>query len=342
MFFKFDKNDILRNRIKTYPYTICEMADGEAIYQRRKNVSYDNSISIFGENILEIYPYVYKNSELLSFKSVTEGDINSIYKYGDIITGSYPLTASITQEYLTPFGDSIKFNSLRNKIDYNKIISSDFNSEILETKDIGVINIPKIFYGTSLKKGSIKLTARKNDNIVSIAEDLYNDGLLRETSGSHEGESVGLILYNDGILLMTGSWCLGTGVTTQWRSFGDIDSLEIASTIEFKGVNYTNTLTCFAHAKKGELNSSNNPTFTEEYQTFATSSAKYLENVETKVQNVVTSSYSDLTSSFKRQTFISKVLVYDEDKKLLGIASLATPIKKLEKDEFTFKLNLDL
>ena len=45
---------------------------------------------------------------------------------------------------------------------------------------------------------------------------------------------------------------------------------------------------------------------------------------------------------FKKQTFISKIAIYDEDKNLIAVANLAKPIKKLEDRDFTFKLKLDI
>ena len=37
-------------------------------------------------------------------------------------------------------------------------------------------------------------------------------------------------------------------------------------------------------------------------------------------------------------TFISKIGVYDDDKNLIAIAKVATPVRKLETDEYTFFL----
>ena len=42
-----------------------------------------------------------------------------------------------------------------------------------------------------------------------------------------------------------------------------------------------------------------------------------------------------------QETFISKIAIYDDDKNLLGIAKLATPVLKKETDSYTFKLKLD-
>ena len=45
---------------------------------------------------------------------------------------------------------------------------------------------------------------------------------------------------------------------------------------------------------------------------------------------------------FKKQTYISKIGIYDENKNLIGVAKLATPVKKTEERDLTFKLKLDI
>ena len=59
------------------------------------------------------------------------------------------------------------------------------------------------------------------------------------------------------------------------------------------------------------------------------------------LKNIVTSSHSHHSASFKKQTYISQIGLYDDDKNLIGVAKLATPVKKTEDREFTFKLKLD-
>tara|TARA_R110000796_G_scaffold185805_1_gene302659 strand:- start:830 stop:1135 length:306 start_codon:yes stop_codon:yes gene_type:complete len=100
----------------------------------------------------------------------------------------------------------------------------------------------------------------------------------------------------------------------------------------------------FATAPKGELNQSNNPTFVE-YSTgnFAASSSKaYFENEKRVIKNVVSSSYPDPTGSFEKTTYISKIGIYDENKNLIGIAKVATPVKKTVERDFTFKIKVDI
>ena len=65
------------------------------------------------------------------------------------------------------------------------------------------------------------------------------------------------------------------------------------------------TMTMLAHAKYGELNYSNKP-------------------------------------KFKKTVYISKVGIYDEEKNLIGIAKVATPVRKQEDHDYTFKLKLDI
>ena len=113
-----------------------------------------------------------------------------------------------------------------------------------------------------------------------------------------------------------------------------------------------------AHAPAGMLNHSNNPTYKNFGQSTHTdlafsSSFQYIEPDNVTVKNTVSSSWEVLTSSanpiyqqnsasFKKQTFISKIGIYDEERNLIAIAKLARPIKKTEEDDYTFKLKLDI
>jgi len=99
-----------------------------------------------------------------------------------------------------------------------------------------------------------------------------------------------------------------------------------------------------AHAEKGKLNHSSNPTYKLYGQdtTPKTGSFGYMENSNIVIKNVASSSYADPTGSFQKTTYISSIGIYDEDKNLIGVAKVATPVKKTENREFTFKLKLDI
>ena len=206
---------------------------------------------------------------------------------------------------------------------------------------------------------------------------------------SATGSVAGVILYNEGVIALTGTWALadsdnyvdkfrhaaGTVKSAEppkWTYFGvgandgsgsvvsydgaTVHNVSSSFTLEFKGTNYVPVMTMMAHARKGELNFSNNPTFisgnfetTSAGQKILTgsnvpvvsSSVEYHQYDKVKIKNTVSSSYSNHTASFQTQTYISKIGLYDDKKNLIGVAKLATPVKKTEDREYTFKLKLD-
>ena len=113
----------------------------------------------------------------------------------------------------------------------------------------------------------------------------------------------------------------------------------------FSGSQYVPVATMLAAAPRGQLNYSNNPTYVDLTQanalTFKSSSIAYRESNEQKIKNTIKSPYIDPTGSYAPQTFISRVGVFDEDKNLIAIAKVATPVKKTEERDLTFKLKLD-
>jgi len=115
--------------------------------------------------------------------------------------------------------------------------------------------------------------------------------------------------------------------------------------MDFNGTEKIPTLTMFARAPRGQANFSNNPTFidysSKKPTEIMTSSVSYKQFGQT-IKNTVSSSFPDPDATFKKQVFITKIAIYDEDKNLLGIASIANPVKKAEDDDYTFKLKLDL
>jgi len=186
------------------------------------------------------------------------------------------------------------------------------------------------------------------------------------------------VLYNEGFIILTGSWDLATTFgeggglddidntsvvvrpgNGSWLNFGfgANDEVNLTATtgfsktnasasfgINFAGTHKIPTVTMLAHANKGELNYSNNLTYMSASQTTLSASSGdslYLEK-EKVIKNIHSSSYADPTGSLRKTTYITKVGIYDEKKKLVGIASLAKPVKKTEDRDLTFKLKLDI
>ena len=317
-----------------------------------------------------IYPFVTKDGNLIGTKTISTTTFNSDFSYGDIITGSYPLSSSIKRDFYQLGTSRPEIDALKNTLNYYVSLSRHYaySSSLGDkaTQELNLISIPSIMYGSSINKGSVKLDFYISGTLFGTLEDINRNGELVQTgpSGSTGSGSVaGVVLYNEGFLVLTGSWDLDSTPRNyiadpsnlkepSWLYFGvgandDIVAGTIPSSsygLHFEGVSKTPTLTMFAHADKGEVNNSNNPTFIEFGQTnsILTSSAVYREDKNLTIKNVVSSSYTDYSASFSKTTYISKIGIYDEDKNLIGIATVATPVKKEENQNFTFKLKMDI
>jgi len=270
-------------------------------------------------------------------------------------------------------------SSLRNILSSGSGVVLEGNARPGETgipTDVGLISIPSIFYGSSIKKGSVVLRTYISGTLAAELQDKNRNGELIQVSGSAEaqgsdgsGSVAGIILYNEGLIILTGSWSLNSTMASEtydgissggpkWIYFGaglrrgatpgdapsTTNSPSSSYYLGFKGTTTTPTITMMAHARKNELNHSNNPTFvsTAGSLLIQTGSTGYRENDSLSIKNTTYSDYNDPTGSFKKTTYISQIGIYDGQQNLIGIAKLATPVKKTEERDFTFKLKLDM
>jgi hypothetical protein len=103
----------------------------------------------------------------------------------------------------------------------------------------------------------------------------------------------------------------------------------------------------FATAQPGELNNSSNPTWLSSSNgswrnLTVTGSDSYIEPRQLVIKNTIQSQYCNFEDEFQKQTFITEIGIFDDDKNLIGVAKMANPVMKKEIDEYTFKLKLDL
>ena len=78
------------------------------------------------------------------------------------------------------------------------------------------------------------------------------------------------------------------------------------------------------------------------YQMLNSSAQVYEETPTLRIKNTVSSSYLDYNAPFKKQVFISKIGIYDDNQNLIAIATLADPVLKQEDQDYTFKIKLDI
>lgn len=396
---KFGPNDVFVSRIKTHPHTNFLIYSGSYYYNSKtsesgswsdpvKNVP-SGYVSLYELNIDRpsdqfIYPFVTKEGSLDTFNTVAT-DTFMGFDYGDVISGSYPLSATIDRRFYLEYTGELPIPStdptyrkhvmaLKNTMNdyirlsphYQYSASSDhaLGGWNKDNQMITMISIPSIFYGSSIKKGSVDLKFYTTGTLAGRLLDFYKNGELIQYSGSvseNDGKVAGVVLYDQGIILLTGSWTIsghreeyrdGASLyNAAWVYFGASGSAgneylkESSFILDFKGTEKVPNITMFAHAEKNKLNNSSNPTFVEKNQystSSATSSMQYLEYEQLKVKNIVKSPYNNYTASFQRETYISEIGIYDDNKNLIAIAKLANPIKKTEEKDFTFKLRFDV
>lgn len=330
-----------------------------------------------------IAPWISKDSARSSFKTVGQVQYDSEFSYGDILLGQYPLAATITREFITgtytttpsyPQSPGERhYVGLRNRLDFYAAkslhykVSSPYADK--DKQEINLISVPSIFYGTKIKPGTVSLKWNFTGSTIAELRDLKENGELIQVSGTvtaNNGKVAGVVLYNEGFLLLTGSWDLTTTqlylrdsssrVRPSWLYFGvgtndglnqtslGADYVTASYNIDFKGFTETQVITMFAHARIGEVNYSNNPSFLQHGQNMLeyTSSRSYEQRSDIKIANTVSSSYTDYSASFKRQVYISRIGVYDNFKNLMGVATISKPVLKKEDQDISFKLKLDI
>lgn len=366
----------------------------------------------------ELYPANHLASALnysarsnVQLSSLTYDGFNTANSTADLglvtVSSSYIEALKNTLDFYTPLSNHYEFTSSAKASDGTPLWDKGVQS-------INMINVPSIYYGSSIKKGSVKLRFYLSGTIIGECADLYENGELIEVSASSGYDRdttervAGVVLYNEGVILLTGSWNLGSGPATEpyggsgatnptwlyWgvgltsslnvpgasqlgsiaKSNGDVNYAQSLGynipsssySLDFRGIEQVPVKTMLAHAPKGELYYSNNPTFTVattssqhgekrrglptaqpnymsgSIQKAVTGSTFYAENDALEIKNINSSSFPNHTASFDRITYISKIGVYDDQKNLIGIAKVARPVKKTLERDLTFKLKIDI
>jgi hypothetical protein len=345
---RFSQNDVFNNVIELFPSNKFLIYDG-AIYRNDEKAltgSHGNSLNHVPSGYLNlyelnvdreqdslIYPFITKEGSKNAFKSVSLEEFQS-YQFGDIISGSYPLSSSLGVEYYPIGSERNDFHSLRNTLESYRKLSPyyAFSSSLGDksTQQLTVVNIPNIFYGSSIKKGTVGITYYTTGSVEETYEDTKKNGELVKSNGDVEG----VVLYNEGFVLLWGD------ASEDLMNMADTSSFAL----EFSGSMKIPTITMMCHADRGEFNHSQNPTYIEYGQNDmpATSSQDYIEKNDLTIKNVVQSPYNEYDEAFEKITYISSVGIYDKDKNLIAIGKLARPLRKRTRDNYTIKFRIDI
>ena len=330
-----------------------------------------------------IYPFVVKGVQQVGFRDMTRETYQLDYNTGDVLTGSYKMSSSISRQRYQSDDNFLTTNhtgsALKNTLSFASRLGSHYNLSDPDENGFNVIQIPSIFYGSEIKKGTVDLKYYMTGNVVGRLKDSRQNGALIQSEGTegsaHDGQIAGVVLYKEGFIILTGSYNLAstftvsdkiedkdidgddiTGANSSWLNFGfgandnvtagaNLTNGSASFSIDFAGTHKIPTVTMLTHANKGELNFSNNPTYFKANQTnlqTPITGTRLFREQELEIKNIHSASYADPSGSLVKTTYITKVGIYDEKKKLVGIASLAKPVKKTEDRDLTFKLKLDI
>ena len=197
-----------------------------------------------------IYPWISKDSAGASFKTVngfvlSDESWNNEFSYGDILRAEYPLSASITREFISNdnqspytathpssssgglFTGNANYMALRSALNRNALrsqhyaISSSYGNK--DTQKLNLIHIPSIFYGSKIKPGSVKLEWYYTGSLIGVVTDHNRNGELIQTYGPNSeavqfnNEVAGVVMYEEGVIVLTGSWRLNNNKNINFK-----------------------------------------------------------------------------------------------------------------------------
>lgn len=331
-YLEFLKDNDINEIYGTYPLS-------SSIYPRRVDVS--------PASINSLQNYVSKLIE----EGVTTSEIDDI-----IVSASSDGKRLVSYEQIADEYKRSLASSLQNTINYYSYMSKNFDAHALYSDDFNIISIPSVFFGDKIKPGSVRLSYLPPES-TEFPEQYLTDSRRNGELIDQNGQFCGIVLYNEGFVILsqpkqssendTREYLLEAygSIHHRWANFGMTagEFAYYAWSIEFDGVNEIPSVTMFAHAKKSELNHSNNPSWLKVRKTIVPDSERrYVEPSNREIRNITKNELVEADPVFKKETYISKIAIYDKHKKIIGYAKLARPIRKTEERELTFKLKLDL
>ncbi len=326
-YFKFDEDDLFLNTVESYPQNKFYIQSGTVYINNFPNLAGQNTanhigvpagfVSLYEYNIDKpvnnlISPFVVKDGNKNSFKTFSTSSYNSI-AFGSKIGSSYNMSASIDRIIASAASNSASIKALENTFNHYSYLSPHYQySSSLGNKAnqaVNLITIPSIFYGSSIKKGTVNLKYYITGTLIGELSDYRENGDLVQIGpegSTGSGSVAGVVLYNEGFVALTGSWELDSTTIkydpaaaqpSKWIYYGfgvhdaasgDLTTLSASYSLEFSGSSQFQTMTMFAHAKYGELNHSTNPTFvsSSDFRSTSTGSYQYIEQAKT-IRNIV-------------------------------------------------------
>jgi hypothetical protein len=285
------------------------------------------------------------------------GDILAEYSPQDTVLYKYIYSGSASysgQRYSNVY-------SLKNTINYHFPEGSECHFDKIVNTPKSLVCLNSLHLAGGLQRGTISAKIFATGSLIDTATDSRENGILYNKND----EEVGFVLYKEGFFFFTGSQIIVNSSSNiivteendvteesdayKWHHFMASTNYDIRTTLDYQAINITPTHMTFVYADKQQLNHSNNPTYIKSGSYSPVAGSRYfIENEAVdgesvlEVKNTTQSPFNAAKAPLEKQTFISKIGLYDANKKLIATAHLANPILKNANREFLFKLKLDL
>ena len=230
---KFTENQVFTNFLKSHPRQKFDLYSGSAYINERITQGaqvQSGNLSLYEMNVNRgagdlIYPFITKDGAKSSFTVSTKASYSALL-FGDEISGTYPMTSSLSRSYVVQAGATAShLRALKNTLNYNKKYAAEFDyaTYYAPPTTVNLISIPSIFFDEGMKPGSVKLKFYYTGSLIGEASDTRQNGLLIATTGSNAGIVVGTVLYNEGFILLTASSNINTLNMDSYENDADMD-----------------------------------------------------------------------------------------------------------------------
>lgn len=247
------------------------------------------------------------------YQSVRSYTIDGTYD----VFRNYPVTASVQFRLLRPDGQASgdewgreHWGPLERLYDYYGRTGAQYTTGS-GAPYFKVFSVPRAMYGRQIRPGSVVVT--DNTYTSGSSQRVLVDDSRGALKVSGSDLQVGNVFYNEGFITVTHASYVEMGDSVA----SSLNPTDLVS-LDFMTTQMTPSTVLMCRTGGSELNCSNNPTYSE---------------VDARGRRV--SKRADGT------TYITRITIYDREKRVVGIAKLAQPIRKREGERLNVRIPID-
>ena len=112
---------------------------------------------------------------------------------------------------------------MKNTLDFYRPLSDSYNySGSFVSGALSLISVPSIMYGSTIDKGSVSLKVYFTGSLLDEATDSRKNGELVSTKGNTSGSVVGVVLYNEGFIILKNTTTVNKYAYDDYEGLNDL------------------------------------------------------------------------------------------------------------------------